>query len=140
MKQQTKKSLYLNIAILIPIAFLIIYHSAKLFNHYLGNDSVVTDEFSESFTGELSTKAILTSQNIFRVIIILSLILVLLKKKIGIIGMWIGIGSLVVSQFYLASVSTSELIQVAHSGLKPLKGLMLPAIITYVFNKINKAT
>ncbi|WP_347922782.1 hypothetical protein [Pontimicrobium sp. SW4] len=59
------------------------------------------------------------------------------KKKLGIIGMWLGIISLIVSQFYLASESTSEIIQSSHSGLKPLKGLILPTVITYMYSKIN---
>ena len=59
----------------------------------------------------------------------------MLKKKLGIIGMWLGIGSLIISQFYMASESTNEIIQSAYSGLKPLKGLILPIVISLLYIK-----
>lgn len=135
--QSKKKKTLLKIAISIPIAFLFFYHTSKLYSIYFGNDFLTSNEFLNSFKNDFPVSIIITIQNVLRVMIMLSLLLIVLKNKLGIIGMWLGIGSLVLSQFYIASESTSEIIQSAHSGLKPLKGLILPIVITYLYKKIN---
>jgi hypothetical protein len=135
--QSRKKKTLLKIAILVPIVFLLFYHTSKLYSIYFGNDFVTSNELLNSFTSDSPISTILTTQSILRLIIIICLLLVVLKKKLGIIGMWLGIGSLILSQFYIASESTNELIQSAYSGLKPLKGLILPIVITYLYKKIN---
>jgi len=42
---------------------------------------------------------------------------------------------LVLSQFWLVSKSTDKLLLSMFSGLKPLKGLLLPTIITILYLK-----
>lgn len=136
--QSNKKRKLLKIGMLIPLAFLLMYHASKLYNVQFGDDFVNSNDFLNSFNSDFSVSTILTTQRILRIIILLSISLVVLKKKIGIIGMWLGIGCLVLSQFYIASESTSQIIQSAHSGLKPLKGLILPTIITYTYRKLTQ--
>lgn len=127
--------MFLNIVLLILIVFLCFYHASKLYTFYQGNDFVSTKEFINSFNNGFSITTIITIQNILRVIIILSLLLIVFRKKIGLITMWIGIGVLVISQFIIVSQSNSELIQSIHSGIKPLKGFILPTIITLLYKK-----
>ncbi len=96
---------------------------------------------SENVLSTLSTtfneRLIIKVQSIFRVLILVSLafILIVKNKKIGIIGMWLGIGLLVLSQFWLVSKSTDQLFLSMFSGLKPLKGFLLPTIITILYLK-----
>ena len=138
MKQYAKKDrLLLKVLILIPIVFLIFYHTSKLYNIYFGEELVNSTQFLDSFRSNFPVTKVLLLQTIFRIIIITGLILILLKKNTGILFMWIGVGCLVASQFFIESASTNDYIQTIHSGIKPLKGVILPAFITYLHKKIN---
>ncbi len=123
----------LRIVILILTAFLLCYHFFKLYTIYFGNDLVSSTDFLNSYKSSISFSTILTIQSVLRSIIITSLLLIILRKNIGIPLMCIGIGVLIISQFFVVSRSTNEMINSIHSGLKPLKGLILPIIITYLY-------
>ena len=88
-----------------------------------------------SFSTVSKAKIIVIAQSILRVIILISLILIIKNKKIGIIGMWLGIGLLVLSQFWLVNESTNKLVHSILSGIKPLKGLLFPTLITVLYIK-----
>jgi len=119
------------------IVFLFLYHSFKLYNVYLGIDFMASENFLSTLSTTFNERLIIKVQSIFRVLILASLafILIVKNKKIGIIGMWLGIGLLVLSQFWLVSKSTDQLFLSMFSGLKPLKGFLLPTIITILYLK-----
>ena len=119
------------------IVFLFLYHSFKLYNVYLGIDFMASENFLSTLSTTFNERLIIKVQSIFRVLILASLgfILIIRNKKIGIIGMWLGIGLLVLSQFWLVSKSTDQLFLSMFSGLKPLKGFLLPTIITILYLK-----
>jgi hypothetical protein len=50
----------------------------------------------------------------------------------------LGVTILIASQFYVVSNSNHEFIHTMHSGIKPLKGLLLPSIITILYRKYKK--
>ncbi|WP_372801621.1 hypothetical protein [Lutibacter sp.] len=119
------------------IVFLFLYHSFKLYNVYLGIDFMASENVLSTLSTTFNERLIIKVQSIFRVLILVSLafILIVKNKKIGIIGMWLGIGLLVLSQFWLVSKSTDQLFLSMFSGLKPLKGFLLPTIITILYLK-----
>jgi phosphoglycerol transferase MdoB-like AlkP superfamily enzyme len=131
-----KKNTLLKIAILIPIAFLFFYHTSKLYNIYFGNDFVTSNEFLKSFEKNFPIATVLILQSVFRIVIVTGLLLIYLKKNIGILFMWLGILSLITTQFIIANQSNNELIHSIHSGLKPLKGLILPIVISLLYKRI----
>lgn len=117
----------------ILVAFLLIYHCFKLYSFLFGKDFMNSEDFLNSFSKKSTAELIVIIQNILRVLIISGLYLVARGKKIGIFGMWIGISLLVLSQFWLVNTSTNEIVYKMFSGLKPLKGLFLPTIITVLY-------
>lgn len=134
----SKNNLALTILLYAIIAFLFFYHSSKLYNIYLGEDFMNSDNFLNSFAQHISAKTIVTIQSAFRISILISLLLININKRIGLIGMWFGIGLLVLSQFWLVTVSNSEEVYAMFSGLRPLKGFILPTIITLLSIKRSK--
>ena len=96
---------------------------------------MTTQAFSGSFTKEIPARIVVNIQSLFRVLILIGLFLVVRNKRIGIVLMWLGIGMLVVSQFWLVSISDSEQVYAMFSGIKPLKGLILPTLITGFYFK-----
>ncbi|WP_025667110.1 hypothetical protein [Aquimarina megaterium] len=134
MKSTSKIS---KIAIVVPILFLLFYHISKLYTIYFEDDMVNSNNFLHSFQDAIPVSAIITIQSILRGIIIISLALIIFRKNIGPALMWLGIGTLISTQFFIVSQSNHELILSIHSGLKPLKSLILPIVITYLYNKIN---
>lgn len=131
----TKKHLTLSVILYVLIAFLFLYHSFKLYSIHLGQDFMSSESFLNSFTTESKARIMVIAQSFFRVIILVSLVLIVRNKKTGIIGMWLGIGLLVLSQFWMVNESTNELVHSMLSGLKPLKGLLLPTLITVLYIK-----
>lgn len=127
----------LKIVILIPIIFLLVYHIFKLYNIYFGDDLLNSNDFLNSFQDKFPIGTVILFQNFLRVLIALSLLIILFRINIGILGMWIGIGTLIITQFIIVSQSDNELINTIHAGLKPLKGLILPIIITFLYRKTN---
>jgi len=134
----SKNNLALTILWYAIIAFLFLYHSFKLYNIYLGGDFMTSDNFLNSFAQHISAKTIITVQSAFRISILVSLLLININKRIGLIGMWLGIGLLVLSQFWLVTASNSEEVYTMFSGLRPLKGFILPTIITLLSIKRSK--
>lgn len=92
--------------------FLIAYHAMKLFTHF--------HDGSESFSPEL----------IFRPLIIISLLMFLLQPKIATIAMWLSIGAFVA--FQIIGLKNMPFIQM----IAPLKGLMIPFVMTLLMFKI----
>ncbi|WP_444997369.1 hypothetical protein [Aliikangiella sp. IMCC44359] len=119
------------------IGILIFYHILKLYNFTLGNDLYSTSDFLNSFNKDFPVSFVMIMQNIFRGIIIVSLVTIFLKRKEGLVGMWAGIIALVTLQFILASSSNHEMIQTLYSDLKPLKGIIFPTFITFFYQYIG---
>ncbi len=119
-------------------AFLIIYHSTKTYLFFTGSDNTNTPDFLNSFPATFPIDILLTVQVFLRLIIISSLVFVILNKKAGLIGMWLGIVSLVVTQFILSSNATSSELVAVHSGLAPLKGLIIPSVITILLKNLRQ--
>jgi hypothetical protein len=137
MKQlQNKNVLLLKALTILLIGFLLLYHISKLYSIYFGNDTVTTDAFLESFGEDFPIATVLLLQSIFRICIITGLVLIFLKKNIGVLFMWLGILSLIATQFIIVNQSNNELIHSIHSGLKPLKGLILPIVISLLYKRI----
>ncbi len=132
------KSTFLRILILILVLFLLIYHLFKLYNIYFGNDLVNSNEFLKSFQENFPISTIIIIQSALRILITVSLIGIVFRKKIGLLGMWIGIGTLVITQFIIVYNTDNEFINNIHSGIKPIKGLILPIVITYLYKISSK--
>lgn len=131
----TRKHSILSIIIYVLITFLFSYHSFKLYIIHFGEDFMNSESFINSFSSVFKAKIAVIAQSVFRVIILISLILIVKSKKIGIISMWLGIVLLVISQFWLVNESTNPLVHSILSGLKPLKGLLFPTLITVLYIK-----
>ena len=119
----------LKIAILIPILFLLFYHICKLYTIYFGSDIVNSNDFLNSFKSGVHVSTVLIIQSILRGIISITLTLIIFRKNIG---------TLISTQFFIVSQSNYELILSIHSGFKPLKSLILPIIITYLYKYMTK--
>ncbi len=115
--------------------FLLVYHCFKLYSIYFGEDVFNSNEFQQSFGHNFPLNALIPVMSGFRILVILGAIIGLLKVRTGLIVLWAGIGMLVALQFLIAITSSSEKIQLLFSGLRPLKGLLIPSIITIISNK-----
>lgn len=133
-----KRNLTSIIIMYLLIGFLFLYHSFKLYNIYLGDDHMNSDTFLNSSTIYISAGTIVVMQSTLRILILISLVLIVRTKKAGISGMWLGIGLLVISQFWLVEASNDSFVRSTFSGLKPLKGFILPTIISILYIILQK--
>jgi len=97
-------------------SFLITYHTLKIYTGLAetGNAGVI---FTEGYY-----------QNMVRLWVIASLLIVIMFKRMGIYSMWLSIVTLVVIQYVLLPGNVNL---AGYFG--PLKGLIFPLIITWLF-------
>ncbi len=103
--------------------FLITYHTLKIYTGLAetGNAGLI---FSEGYY-----------QNTVRLWIITSLLLVIMFKRLGVYSMWLSIFALVVIQYVLLPGNVNL---AGYFG--PLKGFIIPLIITWLFWRQGEQT
>ncbi|MGJ8664330.1 MAG: hypothetical protein ACSHWU_11805 [Marinicella sp.] len=106
------------IIVWILAGFLITYHTVKIYTGLAASGDAAA-VFSEGHF-----------QNIVRLWIIFSLMLVIMFKRVGLYSMWLSISVLVVIQYIQMSSAEPWL-----TYLAPLKGFIFPIIITLIFAK-----
>ncbi|KYG79799.1 hypothetical protein AWW67_10810 [Roseivirga seohaensis] len=77
----TRKHSILSIIIYVLITFLFSYHSFKLYIIHFGEDFMNSESFINSFSSVFNAKIAVIAQSVFRVIILISLILIVKSKK-----------------------------------------------------------
>mgnify|MGYP000256464940 CR=1 FL=1 len=115
MSQPIKKTISYLLA-----GFLITYHSVKIYNTYFLPPIDVTHQLIW-----------ITS---LRLMIVLSFITLAFKPKLGLVMMWIFIGSLVATQIYAQWDNTWQ------DMLGPFKGLIIPSLITWLMKPNHSTT
>ncbi len=94
--------------------FLIMYHTVKIYSDLVATDDAMAAVLDWSYT------------NSIRLWIICSLLLVIMFKRLGVLSMWLSILVLVAMQYMNLSASGA-------AYFAPLRGLIIPAIITALF-------
>ncbi len=103
--------------------FLITYHTVKIYSDLVATDDAMAAVLNWSYVYSL------------RLWIIGSLLLVIMFKRLGVVSMWLSIIALITSQYLNLPDTTS-----AAAYLGPLKGLIIPTIITGLFWYNRKAS
>jgi hypothetical protein len=111
---------------------LIFYHTYTLFDLYVGSGTDLYDGGSRS-THPLYEHA----QSIFRVIIICSLFLVVLNRRVGLYGMWVAISALIATHYWAFFFDLPFRFLDGRHPLSYLKGFIIPTVITLLYLSIN---
>ena len=108
------------IAITVIAGFLILLHVVGLFDVYA--------------TGEVFRyTAFENLQSTLSVFIILSLTLVIFRKRIGLIGMWLSITALILTQYWAHFGFVEADFTKGRSVISYLRGFMIPTVITALY-------
>ncbi len=104
-------------------SFLITYHTVKLYTGLLESGDAAASIIAWSYIYSV------------RLWIIVSLLLVIMFKRLGVISMWLSILTLVVMQYVKL---TGDLSFIDYLG--PLKGLIIPLLISWLFWRPEEKT
>lgn len=96
--------------------FLIIYHTMKIYAGLVADEDAAAAVLNWSY------------ENSVRLWLIISLMLVIMFKRVGLVSMWLAIFTLIGFQ-YAAMSDVNNLMGYAN----PLKDLIIPAIMTWFF-------
>lgn len=100
--------------------FLILLHVVGLWNDYLSGDLVSADTYTNF-------------QSLLSATIIASLLLVILGKKIGLVGMWVSITALILTQYWAHFGFYEADFTEGRTAFSYLRGFMFPTVITLLF-------
>lgn len=104
--------------------FLVLLHLASLWDAFLSGDLISADIYANF-------------QSLLSVAIIASLLLVILGRKIGLVGMWVSITALILTQYWAHFGFYEADFTEGRSIVSYLRGFMFPTVITllYMFPK-----
>ena len=111
---------------------LIFYHTYTIFDLYFGSGTDLYDGGSRN-THPLFESA----QSILRVTIIFNLILVVLNRRFGLYGMWVGISTLIATHYWAFFFDLPFRFLDGRHPLSYLKGFIIPTVITFLYVSMN---
>jgi hypothetical protein len=111
---------------------LIFYHTYTLYDLYLGSGT-------DLYQGESANTHPLFEhvQSILRVVIVFSLILVAMNKRLALYGMWAGISALVATHYWAYFFDLPFRFLDGRHPLSYLKGFIIPTAITLLYLSMN---
>lgn len=123
---QTSRFLLLRRLIIFVLAGLLIYyHTYTLYDLYLGAGTSAHTTFEYL-------------QSVLRVVITLSLLLVLFRRRWALCGMWVGIAGLIATHYWAHFGNLPVEFTEGRHPLSYLKGIIFPTLITLAFHSPSR--
>lgn len=107
---------------------LVFYHAYTLFDLYLGSG---TDLYDGGSGG--AHPLFVHTQSVLRVMIVASLILVALNRRLGLYGMWAAISALIATHYWAFFFDLPFRFLDGRHPLSYLKGFIIPTAITFLY-------
>lgn len=120
------------VVICVLAGLLVSYHTYTLFDLYLGSG---TDLYGTE--GHNAHPYFVSAQSILRAFIVLSLILVVMNRRLGLYGMWAAILTLVATHYWAHFFDLPFHFLEGRHPLSYLKGLIVPTIITLLYYSMH---
>jgi len=113
-------------------SLLIFYHTYTLYDLYLGSG---TDLYE---SGSINAHPVFEhGQSVLRVIIIFSLVLVAMNRRLALYGMWTAISALIATHYWAFFFDLPFRFLDGRHPLSYLKGFIIPTVITLLYLSMN---